>query len=195
MKTITSENKALAEKIAFIAFKHIAAVNSLVKNDHKKPERLKVLFNFCISVAMEKEGAFLTTDERGVALLFKSWKKLSLSKTITYYFKLINSGIGWVKTPKMLWREYQIQKRRKKDKHLYFWLLGFDNEIRDIARIKEIRDFCFGYSKAEELPIVAEATSQSALNMYTRYGFVVYDTYSPGGNQPTTYFIVRDWRH
>jgi hypothetical protein len=195
MKRVNSSEKELAIAVVYAAFKDVEAVTSLAKADHKKEERVKALFNFCINVATEKEGAFLTDDKRGVALLFKSWKTLSFQSLISNYFHLMQQGIGWSRAPKLLAREFQIRKRRKSSKHLYFWLLGFDNEVRDIQRILEIRDFCFTYSKEEKLPIVAETTSQSALKMYMRYGFKVYDTWTPNPDEPTLHFIARDWNY
>lgn len=195
MKKVSTSQKAQAVAVVYAAFKDVEAVTSLAKHDHKKEEPVKALFKFCINVATEKDGAFLTNDDRGVALLFKSWKKLSLRSLISNYFSLMQHGIGWNRAPKLLAREYQIRKRRKKVKHLYFWLLGFDNEVRDIQRILEIRDFCFAYSKEEKLPIIAETTSQSALKMYMRYGFKVYDTWVPNPGEPTLHFIARDWNY
>lgn len=180
--------------IVYTAFKDIDAVTSIVKYDDKKDERTKILFDFCVSVAMEKEGAFLTSDEMGVALLFKSWKKLSLASAISNYFKLIHFGISWERAPKMIARELRLQRRRTKEKHLYFWLLGFDNSVKDLQRMIQIKDFCFSYSRDLKLPIAAETTSQGALKMYLRYGFKVYDEWKPSEGKPTLYFIKRDWK-
>jgi hypothetical protein len=194
VKEITKANKAKAVAIVCVAFKDIDAVTSVIKYDSKKEERVKVLFDFCVSVSMEKEGAFLTSDEMGVALLFKSWKKLSLASSVSNYFKLVHYGISWERAPSVIIRDHHVQKRRIKEKHLYFWLLGFDNSVKDLQRMIQIRDFCFAYAKELQLPIAAETSNQGALKMYLRYGFKIYDEWKPREDKPTLYFIIRDWR-
>jgi len=194
VKKITSSTKNKAVEIVCTAFKDIDAVTSVIKYDSKKDERVKVLFDFCVSVSMEKEGAFLTSDEMGVALLFKSWKKLSFASAVSNYFKLVHYGISWERAPQMILRELRLQKRRTKEKHLYFWLLGFDNSVKDLQRMIQIRDFCFSYAKEQQLPIAAETSSKGALKMYLRYGFKIYDEWKPSEDKPTLYFIIRDWQ-
>ena len=194
MKQITSATKNKAVEIICTAFEGIDAVTSIIKYDHKKEERVKVLFNFCVNVAMEKEGAFFTADEMGVALLFKSWKKLTFASTVSNYFNLVHYGITWQRAPQMIIRELRLQKRRTKEKHLYFWLLGFDNSVKDLQRMIQVRDFCFEYAKECQLPIAAETSSKGALKMYLRYGFKIYDEWKPKADKPTLYFIIRDWK-
>ena len=194
MKKITSSTKNKAVEIVCTAFKDIDAVTSVIKYDSKKEERIRVLFDFCVSVAMEKEGAFLTSDEMGVALLFKSWKKLSFASAVFNYFKLVHFGITWKRAPQMIACEFRFQKRRTNEKHLYFWLLGFDNSVKDLQRMIQIKDFCFGLSRQQQLPIAAETSSQGALKMYLRYGFRIYNEWKPGEDKPTLFFIIRDWQ-
>jgi len=114
VKKITKANKAKAVAIVCTAFKDIDAVTSVIKYDSKKEERVRVLFDFCVSVSMEKEGAFLTSDEMGVALLFKSWKKLSFESAVSNYFKLVHYGISWERAPQMIMRELRLQKGEPK---------------------------------------------------------------------------------
>lgn len=183
--------KALA--VLSNAFTNNPGVLWVIKNDHKVPQRLIALCDFCLRVAMEKKGAYITSDQKGVALLFGSKEKQKPHRWLINYIRLGQYCIGWNRAWAMIKREREIVSRRPKSEHLYFWMLGVEDHTFGLNTIIEIRDFVFALSKSRQLPIYAETTLEKTLTLYKRYGFKVYDEWETGKDGVKVYFICRDW--
>jgi hypothetical protein len=193
MHKISSETKADALRVLTTAFKDNSGVLWVVKKDKKIKSRVVELCNYCLSVSMQKKGAYITSDHKGVALLFKSWKKQTFVNWLFGYIRLGQYCISWSRAIKIIKREAEIQRRRPKKKHLYFWMLGVEDHANGLNTIIEIRDFVYGLSRKTQLPIYAETTVLKMLTLYKRYGFKVYDQWETGDEGITVYFIYRDW--
>ncbi|WP_296700708.1 hypothetical protein [Algoriphagus sp.] len=181
MIKVDRTNKSLALQVLISSFRDNPGVLWVIKKDNKIEERIAVLCNYCLTVAMEKEGAFITSDGKGVALIFKSWKKQQLTNWLLGYAKLWSKCIGWNRPLTIINREAEITKRRPKKKHLYFWMLAVRDRSEGLNPIKEIRDFVYEYSRKEQLPIFAETAAKNMLPLYKRYGFSVYDQWEHEG--------------
>lgn len=192
MISIDHQNRMKALKILTGAFKDNAGVLIIVKKDRKIDQRITELCSFCLNVSMQKNGAYLTDDEKGVALIVKSWYKQNPLKWLIGYIRLGQYCIGWNRALKIIRRDKEIRSRRPNQKHLYFWMIAVEDHTYGLETIKSIRDFVFKYSKEEQLPIFAEATSKKTLALYLRYGFEVYDEWQQNEDEPIVYFIKRD---
>lgn len=192
---ISSTQMKTALNVLETAFKNNPGVLWVVKKDNNKKERIRVLCMHCLTVAIGKKGAYITSNKNGVALLIQSWKKQSLLNFLKGYFRLGQKCIGWSRAIKIIKREYKIQSIRPKTKHLYFWMLAVKDQSYGLETIKEIKNFAFKYSFENKLPIYAETTMKSTLNLYLRYGFEIYNTWETNDNGIVVYFIYRDWNH
>ena len=195
MKSVTKSTFPIALSVLESTFHDNPGVLWVVKNDAEVLSRVDVLCKFCLKVAIEKKGAFITEDQKGVALLIKSWKKQNPWNWLIGYLRLGQYAIGWDRAMHIVKRERIIQSRRPKTKHLYFWMLAVKDHTYGLETIKKIRDFVFEYSYNEQLFIYAETTMKSTLNLYLRYGFEVYDTWETKEKGITVYFIRRHWNH
>ena len=193
MNKIGKTNKKRALEILSAAFKNNDGVLTVVKKDQHIEKRSVELCNYCLTVSIEKNGAFITSDEKGVSLIFKSWEKQTFSNWLKGYIRLGQYCIGWNRALKIIRRNKEIERRRLKNKHLYFWMLAVEDHTFGLETIKSMRDFVFNYSLNEQLPIYAEATSKKTLMLYKRYGFEVYGEWKENNNGPTVYFIRREW--
>lgn len=193
MNEISTKQHQKALTILSRAFTDNPGVLWVIKNDHKIPQRLLALCDFCLCVAREKNGAYITSDEKGVALLFGSNEKQNPINWLVNYIRLGQYCIGWSRAWSMIQREREIVRRRTKTAHLYFWMLGIEDHTFGLNTIIEIRDFVFALSKERKLPIYAETTMEKTLILYKRYGFKVYDEWKTGKDGVTVYFIRRDW--
>ena len=193
MNKITVDTAGIALDVLYTAFKDNPGVLWVVKKDKRLANRIRVLCKHCLNVSIEKDGAYITSDKKGVALVLKSWKKQRFHNWLIGYFKLGQYCIGWNRALSMIKREKKIQSRRPNTPYLYFWMLGVIDHSNGLQTIKEIRDFIFQYARHEKLPIYAETTLQSTLNLYLRYGFEIYDTWQSEEQGITVYFIRRDY--
>ncbi len=193
MEIISKGNKNIAVDILATAFKDNAGALWVIKKDNKIQARLKVLCNFCVDVAIEKNGAYITADQKGVALMFRSNARQRLLNWLNGYLSLGNYCIGWDRAWGMIQRERKILGFRPKDEHLYFWMVGVKDNRHGVDTIIEIRDFTFRRSRELMLPIVAETTSKKNLAVYQRYGFNVYNEWHVQNQGITIWFLIRDW--
>lgn len=194
MKSVTKLTFSTTLSILTSAFRDNPGVIWVVKKDQRISARVQELCRFCLTTALQKEGAFITEDQKGAALLIKNWKKQPPWNWLIGYFRLGQHCIGWDRAITIIKRERIIQSKRPKQKHLYFWMLAVKDHTYGLETIKEIRDFVFEYSAKEQLPIYAETTMKSTLNLYLRYGFEIYDTWETGKNDIIVYFIRRNWK-
>lgn len=193
MNQISSNQYQIALGVLTHAFANNPGALWVIKNDHKIQQRLRVLCDFCLRVSMEKNGAYITSDLKGVALLFHSKAKQKPWNWLIQYLRLGQYCIGWDRAWSMIQRESQIVSRRPQSEYLYFWMLGVEDHTYGLNTIIEIRDFVFKLSKDRQLPIYAETTMQKTLALYIRYGFQVYDEWDTGKDGVKVYFIRRDW--
>lgn len=193
MYKVVKENREQAIKILTSSFEDNPGVLAVVKKDKRIKQRIEVLCQHCLMVAFYKKGAYITSDGKGVALLFKSWLNMNPFQFLIRYFILGQYCIGWTRALSIIKRERKIRNHRPKDKHLYFWMLAVEDRTYGLNTIIEIRDFVFAYSRELQLPIYAETTVEKTLTLYKRYGFQVYDTWTNNEDGIKIYFIYRNW--
>lgn len=192
MKRITTNEKEMALKVLSAAFSANPGVLYVAKKDINLLARIDVLLAYCLHIAMNKKGAFISSDNKGVVLIFDSHEKQSLLDGLRGYIKLGNDCIGWDRAPKIILRQRKILKMRYKPRHLYCWMIGVEDHKNGLTSIREMRDFIFDLSSRKKLPIVAETTMSENLSLYKRYGFSIYKTWERTQDNMTTWFIKRE---
>ncbi|MEJ0029955.1 MAG: hypothetical protein WDO15_06130 [Bacteroidota bacterium] len=164
-----------------------------LKKDNRDEVRMAALCRFCLDVSIEKKGAYISDDRRGVLLVFSNTAKLGIRSFLVNYFRLGNECIGWSRALSIINRERAIQNRRPGNNHLYCWMIA-THGIKDISTFTEMRHFLFELSNRLRIPVIAETTSKRALQLYQRYGFGVYDQWDVPNQNLTMWFIVRNPR-
>lgn len=192
MDAINYSNKQRAIEILVNAFATVPGALWVVKKDNKIKERIKVLCEFCLETSRQKDGAFISSDKKGVALIFDSRKKQNPISWLLGYVKLGNKCIGWSRAWSIIKREHTIQSKRPKNAHLYFWMLAVEDNSNGVQTIIELRDFAYELSNKTGLPIYAETTSKRNKLMYQRYGFEVYDTWEIPQQNLMMWFMKRE---
>ncbi|MDH5382855.1 MAG: hypothetical protein OEW75_18515 [Cyclobacteriaceae bacterium] len=188
MIKITPTNKEIAIKIAAEAFIDNPSMNWFLKNDDKKEQRMYSLCDYCVSVAMEKKGGFLSNDLNGITLIYKNDAKISFWEYVKLLFKLLNKASGWIKLPELLHRQHQVSKRRG-DKLSLYVLLFASNRTNGNSTAYEMKDFIFEYSDKMKLPIYVETASRKTKVAYERYGFQTYDSWELTGTSTVLWFL------
>jgi hypothetical protein len=144
-------------------------------------------------VARKKQGAYITTNRKGVALMFNSENKLAKLDALRLYAYLGQYSVGWLRAIPMLKRERILKSYRSKAPAFYFWMLAVEDQSFGLETIIEIKEFVFQRSRAYRLDIIAETISKRTLAMYLRYGFEVYHEYQDSKKGLIIYFIRRPW--
>ena len=77
MKSVTKLTFSTTLSILTSAFQDNPGVIWVVKKDHRISARVQELCRFCLTTALQKEGAFITEDQKGAALLIKKLEETS----------------------------------------------------------------------------------------------------------------------
>jgi hypothetical protein len=192
MLPIDSNHKQRAVDILVSAFTTVPGALWVVKKDKKVTSRIRALCEYCLDTSLQKEGGFISSDDKGVALIFDSRKKQKFISGLLGYIKLGNHCIGWDRAWSIVVRERTIQQKRPETPHLYFWMLAVEDNTNGVETIIELRDFAYELSRKSDLPICLETTSERNRIMYQRYGFEVYDTWEVENQNLNIWFMKRE---
>ncbi|MDC1430997.1 hypothetical protein N8223_01965 [Bacteroidia bacterium] len=192
MLPIDSNTKQKAVDILVSAFSTVPGALWVVKKDKKLKLRVKALCEYCLETSLQKDGGFISSDQKGVALIFDSRKKQKFILSLLGYIMLGNHCIGWDRAWSIIVRERTIQQKRPNTPHLYFWMLAVEDNENGVETIIELRDFAYELSRKANLPICLETTSERNRIMYQRYGFEVYDTWEVAEQNLKIWFMKRE---
>ncbi len=193
MLLVEKKHKKKITQIITEAFEANPSVNWVVKNDHKKEQRIRALAEYSFDTAFRRNGVFVSDNLEGVALCYKyNFRKESLAD---YYaqLKLLFKSIGVTRVFEVLNRQAYISKHRPKDGYfLYFWFFGVSNKGRGSHAAKQLKDEIFNLSKETNLPIYLETSVEKNKKVYERYGFDTYHVWHYEKKGIDLHFMKRD---
>jgi hypothetical protein len=196
MKKATKEDKNHVVKIICEAFYHNPHVSFIVKNDEKKPERMKALAEYAFDLGMRREAVFLTDDRLGVSIIYRYGEVKMGLKEYLRQIKLIFSTFSWERGWKIYQLEKEIWAKRSQDTpYLYLWFFGVADEALGTNNARDMMRFIFQMSADQQLPMVLETSAKRNQVIYKRYGFVEYDCFETGRDQLTMWYMRRPWQH
>lgn len=188
MTLATPEDKIEAVRIITNTFDQNPSVNIVIGSGGNRRKKIGKLGNYAFIKAMNRQGAYLSSNRQGAALCFLSdakggnfaefWAELR--------FALVIPPRKVIQTLK---RESYIKKNRFEGKHLYFWFLGV--EKGGGQAVFELKEHLFELSKKENLPILLETSVDRNREVYERYGFEVYHTWEDSGGGKALWFMMR----
>ena len=191
MDKITDKNKDRAIEILIRTFKTNPGALSVIKKDQYFEARLFEFCSFCINIAILKHGAYIASDQKGVALIFNRKEKVAIIPLLSIYLRLGSKCVGWGRAIPILWKQIIIQSKRPKIEYLHFWILAVEGDRSGLRTVFELRDFTYGLSKSMGVPIIAETRLIRNRNLYERYGFKCYNTWQPKSEENPVWFLIR----
>lgn len=173
----TKEDKDIVVAILTSAFEPITIPNSInfvVKQDHKRKERLQVLMEHLFNNSLCFGEVFLSDNKKACALIqYPHTKKVTL-QTILWDINLVFNCIGITNVFKVVKREITLKKYHSKEPHIHPMILGTFSEERGKGHgfrlIKQLQS----YYNAHTLPIIIETTTKENLELYRYFGFEVF---------------------
>lgn len=176
MIAVNDTNLNIALDIAEEAFISNPSMLWFIKKDHKQRERMRELCRYCINMARERKGAFLSNDLNGIVLYYGNDAKVSAFRFLKHLIRLLNRATGWGKFFQLLQRQRNVQKMRGNNPHIYVLLLA-SNHKNGNGTVIEMRDAIYSESERLKLPLFAETASEINKRAYERYGFKTYNEY------------------
>lgn len=191
MIAINNNNLNIALDITENAFITNPSMLWFIKKDNKQRERMRELCRYCINMAREYNGAFLSSDLNGIVLYYLSDAKISHYAFLKHLIYLLNKATGWGKFFQLLKRQKEITKLRGNKKHIYVLLLA-SNHKNGNNTIIEMRDAVYAESERLQLPLFAETACKINKRTYERYGFKTYSEYTLSGTDTKLWLLRRE---
>lgn len=192
MRKALKKDQSKAVEILSRSFRSNPSVNAVIKNDSRANERIKALCQYSFKTALLRDGAYISSNEKGIALCYRyNYKKESFADYWNQ-FLLATKAIGFSRVLPILKREHYIKSKRPLNgNYLYFWFLGTLPDAQDGKAARELKDAILKKSTELHLPIYLETSVAKNKRVYERYGFEVYHTWTMDENGTVLYFMRR----
>jgi len=148
-------------------------INWLIKKRGRHKKKIYRLASYAFYKSYLREGAFISSNEKGVALCYKFNYQVFSIREVIYLLWFALFSINPSRILKVLKREsYRRSKRPESGDYLYFWFLGVIPDGR--GAVYELRDAIFELATELNLPIYLETAMERTKVAYERYGFETF---------------------
>jgi ribosomal protein S18 acetylase RimI-like enzyme len=155
--------------------------------------RIRELALYAFNTAFIRDGIFISSDEKGVALCYRYNKKRDTFLDYCYKLRLGVKAIGITRILRVLKRQAYIRKiRPKSGNYLYFWFFAVKKEGRGRESASELAHYFFDESRKQHLAIYAETTIKRISILYKRFGFETYHYWDNEGKGIKIWFMKRE---
>lgn len=188
MRKATKKDKEVVVDIISTSFRDNPGVNWLLKNGGANKKAIKRLSALAFIKGLRRNGVFISSNEKGVAICYDPSIKRSSIQEIIYEFYFGITSINLLRIPEVLKREsYRKSKRPSSGNYLYFWFFGVVKGGENAAR--ELGKAVFEEAKQLNLPIYLEAAEKRNKLLYERYGFETYHYWEVPEKNITFWFL------
>lgn len=175
MRKCTPADRLIIIDIISESFNTNPSVNRVIKNDAKRVQRIKSLADYSFKTALAREGAFISSDEQGVALCYHYNLKKEGIVDYLHQVQLVRKAIGFSRVWDIMKRDAYLKSKRPADgNYFYFWFLGITNKGKGGVAIRELKTYLYAESLRKNLPIYLETSVPKNKRVYERYGFETY---------------------
>lgn len=189
MKRSSISDKVLSAQIIADTFDANPSVNTVIGAGGNRKRKISRLADYAFIKALNRDGAYMSSNNKGAALAFRSDKKVFSLKELYYEVRFAFS-IPVKKVFQTLKREAYIKKNRSEGNHLYFWFLGVQKGGGNA--VFEIKDSIYEMAQKEQLPILLETSVPRNVVAYERYGFKTYHVWDDPYGGMKLYFMKWD---
>lgn len=185
----TEKERDTAVKVIAKTFLENPSVNIVIGNGGDRKKKITRLAHYAYIKSLNREGAFLSDNRKGVALCFRSDEGGTNLREL-WYEMVFAFSIPFANVRCTLKRESYIKKHRIAGPYLYFWFLGVEKESE--GAVHELKKFFFDWSERESLPIILVTSVFRNRTIYERFGFKVYHTWPDSGNDIPLWFMIKE---
>lgn len=159
--------------IVTTTFEENPGVNWMFGKKSNNKKGIRRLAKYAFYKALNRDGVYISSNEKGVALCYRFDKKAFSIKETYYQLKFALLTIPLNRIRKVLKREsYRNSIRLGSGKFYYFWFLGVLPEGKGAGI--ELKNALFTIAKKENTPIYLETTLKRNVSIYERIGYQVY---------------------
>jgi len=188
----TKEIKQKVMEVITESFDSNPSVNSVIKNDGKRKQRIKALSDYSFETSLMRDGVYVSCDGEGVALCYKYNLKKESFRDYLNQVKLVVRAISLSRVLSVMKREAYVKSLRPASgEFLYFWFLGVSNKARGTNAAWELKEMIFNDADNNKLPIYLETSVEKNKRVYQRFGFEVYHIWESKDLRTTLWFMRR----
>mgnify|MGYP001202050323 CR=1 FL=1 len=189
MVLATIKDKTDLVNIISTTFDANPSVNIVIGDKGNRRKRIKLMAGYAFIKALNRDGAYLSENKKGIALFYRSNYGKSNLKEIFYELRFA-LALPVKKVFEALKREAYLKKYRYQGEHFYFWFFGVQKGGGKAGF--DLKNGLYQLSEQEQLPIILETSVARNKIVYERYGFKVYHQWSYYGDGHTLWFMKRD---
>jgi hypothetical protein len=189
MKEAEPIDRKLITELLLMSFKENLSVNYIIRQDHKKLDRIRALMEYSIDICSLFGKVWLSDNKEACALILYPHNKQTTLKSLWLDLKLIFKAIGIGGISKAIRRESLIKEKQSKEHMAYLWFIGVNPESQHLGIGTKLLQEIIADADAKNLPVFLETSTLQNLPWYERFAFKIYNelvlTY-------TLYFLKRD---
>lgn len=152
------------------------SVNSVVKQDRKRVDRIKQLMNYSFNMCNAFGEVWLSDDQQACALVLFPDKRRTSFRTLLWDLKLALSVIGIKRVRAVLKREAMIKANHPQEPIAYLWFIGVNPLLQGkgigSAFIQEVIREC----ERKNRPVYLETSMEKNLLFYNKFGFEIFQS-------------------
>ncbi len=156
------------------SFDQNLSVNYVVKQDHKRVERIKILSDYSFFMCFNFGEILLSEDKKSCALILYPKKKKTTIQTVLWDIKLAFKCIGFSRSLSILKRETQVTKNHPTKDFSYLWFIGTLPESQGNGIGSELLANIISKYDKLKLPIYLETSTVENILWYKNFGFNIY---------------------
>jgi len=174
MRKATSSDKSFILDLLTRAFDDNKSVNYVVKQDHKRVDRIRKLMDYSFNVCHEFGEVWLSDDGQASALILFPDQKRSSIRTLLWDLKLALFVIGLDRVGAVLKRERMIKSNHPSEPFAYLWFIGVhpQHQTKGVGRVllHEVIAEC----ENKKRPVYLETSMERNLPFYKKNRFEIF---------------------
>jgi hypothetical protein len=176
MRKGTKEDKQLVIDIlvsAFLPIQEENSINLIVKQDHKRTERMTVLMEFLFYKSFHFGEVYIADNNQSCILLKFTDKERTTLKTLLWELRLAFKCIGPERVFKVLKRQRITERNYPKEPHIRPMIMGTKDEKKGNGTAARMMLKLITTHRENHLPVVVDAAAEHNVRLYQKCGFKI----------------------
>ena len=188
MRQANRRDRTLVVNIITETFQNNPDINWMFSAKGNQSKNIRRLADYAFFKCYNRNGVFISSNGKGVALFYKIDKRKFSILEIYYEIRFALLSIPFSKILEVLRREsYRKSKRPKNESYYYFWFLGVLKEGAHAGF--ELNRELINIAQKERVPIYLETAIERNKNIYERIGYETYDYWQEDSKEIKFWFL------
>ncbi|MFC5046845.1 GNAT family N-acetyltransferase [Aquimarina hainanensis] len=174
MRKASIEDKELVTDIlvsAFAPLKGDNSINLIVKQDHKRVQRMRILMAYLFEKAFYFGEVFISSNNKACLLLHFPHKEKTTLRTILLNIRLAFFCIGIERVFEVLKRQRIAKQFYPKERHIRPVILAVKEDAKGNGTAARLMLHVKDQYKDNQLPVIIDTSSEYNVKLYKRFGF------------------------